>query len=457
MKSIKTLLIPSVLFLLIGQFGCTGVDTQEVQKPNFIMILADDMGWADVGAFGSQIETPNLDQMAREGMKFTHFYSMGAMCSPTRAALLTGRYQHTVGVPELCNPNQREDVPPLHLDLDAVAMPEALKPHGYVSMLAGKWHLGYDSAYWPRKHGFDRYWGSLIGTPGYYKVKETYENETPVKVDGYFTDKITDKAVEFIRDNKDTTFFLYLAYNAPHYPFEAPQDLIDKYKKVFDMERFAIYAAMVEQMDTGIGRIFAELRQSGLDKNTFVFFATDNGPSAEPNKAYGLKGARISTGGLREHKFSMFEGGIRVPAIAWWPGQIEAGSTTGRVACVMDILPTYMDIVRDSSGTEFHGRSIMPLLRGVDQDIHEDLHWEDCRMWAVQKGNWKLVGRWWETKPYLFDLSQDIYEQNDLSDQHPELVEDLVRLHHEWQAKHYPNPFKRKTEGRPAYAYPQEQ
>jgi arylsulfatase A-like enzyme len=363
-----------------------------------------------------------------------------------------------VGVPELCSPNVRNGLPRLHLDLNAVTIPEALKPLGYKSMLAGKWHLGDEPEYWPGKHGFDEFWGSLLGTPRYWNPRETYSNETPIVVDGYFTDKITDHAIDFIDKNRKGPFFLYLAYNAPHWPLEAPQELIDKYKTVFDNEQFAIYAAMVERMDVGIGRVFDSLREMKIDQNTFVVFMSDNGPTAEgfSGKGYGLQGAKVSAGPLREHKFSTFEGGIRVPAIAWWPGHIANGSFTDKVACTMDIFPTYMDILKADPGTELHGASMMPLLKGKNKDIHKVLHWEDALMWAVQKGKWKLVGRFWEPAPYLFDLTNDIGEQTDLASKFPKVVKELTVLHKEWQRKNYPDPFPRQTEGRPAYHFPQE-
>jgi len=443
-------------FLLLALLCAVSATTgKAADQPNFIMILADDMGWADWGVPGGKIDTPNLDRMAGEGLRFTHFYAMAPMCSPTRAALLTGRYQHTVGVPELCNTTERSNMPKLHLDLDAVTIPEALKPLGYTSMIAGKWHLGYESPYWPRKHGFDEFWGSLLGTPMYWNPQETFHNETPIKVDKYFTDAITDNAVAFIREQHEQPFFLYLAYNAPHYPLEAPQELIDKYEKFYDYDKFAIYAAMVERMDTGIGRVLDTLDELSLANNTFVFFTSDNGPSAEP-KHYGLQGAKISAGPLREHKFSTFEGGIRESTIARWPGVVPAGASTDRVACIMDVFPTYMDILNAAPEQELHGVSLQPLFRGEDRDIHEDLHWETRLMWAAQKGPWKLVGRFWEPAPHLYNLDADIGESNDVANQHPEVVKELTDLHTAWQDKCYPNPFPRQTKSRPNYHFPQE-
>lgn len=448
--ALATLTIP------LSSFFCSVTLAQDATKPNFIIILADDMGWADLGADGSRIETPNLDRMAREGLKFSHFYAMAPMSSPTRASVLSGRYPHSVGVPELCSPSVRNDIPRLHLDLNAITIPEALKSHGYKSMLAGKWHLGNEPEYWPRKHGFDEFWGSIIGTPKYWKPLQTYDNETAIEMDGYFTDEITDNAIEFIRENSKNPYFLYLAYNAPHYPLEAPQDLIDKYKNVFSSKKFAIYAAMIDRMDQNIGRVFETLREMGMGENTFVIFVSDNGPSPETvsGTAYGLQGAKISAGPLREHKFSLFEGGIRVPALAWWPPFINGGSTTDKVACTFDIFPTYMDIINADPGTELHGVSMLQLLQGKNKNIHDDLHWEDALMWAVQKGKWKLVGRFWEKDPHLFDLTKDIGEQNDLASKYPDVVKKLTMLHREWQKKNYPDPYPRQTVKRPEYQFP---
>jgi arylsulfatase len=255
-------------------------------KPNIVVILADDMGWADVGHELSKIDTPNLGRLERQGMKLTQFYAASPVCSPTRAALLTGRYPHSAGMPAIASPEVRGNVPILSLSHDAVTIPQALKPAGYTSMLvpilslshdavtipqalkpagytsmlAGKWHLGHPRENWPRTYGFDEFWGSLAGTPGYYTVKDAYHNETPIEVDGYFTDRITDKAIEFIEKTQDKPFFLFLSYNAPHYPLEAPQDLIEKYKPRYDHPLFPIYAAMVDRLDFGIGRVMKSLR-----------------------------------------------------------------------------------------------------------------------------------------------------------------------------------------------------
>ncbi|MEX2234477.1 MAG: sulfatase-like hydrolase/transferase [Cyclobacteriaceae bacterium] len=405
------------------------------------MILADDLGWADVGNDSSRIDTPNLNRLMKEGMRLTGFYSSASMCSPARAALLTGRYPHSVGMPDLASPAVRNNVPILSLDHTAITIPEALKSYNYRSMLAGKWHLGHQAANWPRTHGFDEFWGSLIGTPGYYDAKETYHNEKPVKVDGYFTDHITGTAVEFIRGQTGNPFFLYVAYNAPHYPLEAPAALVYKYRTRFPHDGlFAIYAAMIERMDAGIGEILHELDSLGLSQNTLVVFCSDNGPSAEP-RTYGLAGAKISAGPLRDHKFSTHEGGIRVPFVARWPGKIPAGETRNDPAIMMDLMPTFLEAcgIKPAKEHVMHGVSILPLLQNKPFERKSALHWEDQYNMAVRKGNWKLVHQYFSAKPYLYNLAGDMREQNDLAEKNPKVVAELLAAHDAWIRQCYPN------------------
>ena len=333
-------------FVALGALFVSPLRAAE-RAPNLIVILADDLGWADLGHDGSKIDTPNLDRLAKEGVKLTHYRSSAPMCSPTRAALLTGRYPHSVGVPELASPDARGNVPILALAHAAITIPEALKPAGYRSSLVGKWHIGHAEKNWPRTHGFDEFWGSLIGTPRFWEVKETFANETPIEVTGkgYYTDQLAAKAVEFIRRDAaaEKPFFLYLAFNAPHYPLEAPFELVQKYRRLFpDRGLFALYAAMVERLDTGIGQVLATLDELKLAQNTLVVFTSDNGPSAELNH-YGPEGADDSNGPLRGYKVGLTEGGLRVPFLARWPGKIPAGTVSAGPAITMDLLPTLLD------------------------------------------------------------------------------------------------------------------
>lgn len=429
------------------------------RAPNIIVILADDMGWADLGADGSKIDTPTLDKLAKEGVKLTRFYASAPMCSPTRAALLTGRYPHSVGVPELASQQPRNNVPILALAHDAITIPEALKPARYRSFAVGKWHLGFAPKDFPQHHGFDEFWGSLLGTPNFWQPKETFHNAAPMQVGAgvHFTDAITDKAIEYLRAprDRDQPLFMYLAYNAPHYPLEAPPALVYKYRRRFpDRGLFAIYAAMVEQLDSGIARVLATLEETGMAQNTLVVFTSDNGPSAEPN-AYGPEGAEFSNGPLREYKFSTHEGGLRVPFIARWPGKIPAGTVRDTPAITMDLLPTFLEAaaVKPAATQEIHGTSILPLLtRGEAVRRATALHWETALNAAVLAGEWKLVHQYWRA-PSLYRVAEDPTETNDLAAAHPEKVKELLRLHEAWKARHYPNPVPRELK-KSTYAFP---
>ena len=427
------------------------------RAPNFIVILVDDLGWADLGHDGSRIDTPQLDRLAQQGVKLTHFRSSAPMCSPTRAALLTGRYPHSVGVPELASPDARGNVPILALDQAAITLPEALRPAGYRSTLIGKWHLGFYKENWPRTHGFDEFWGSLIGTPTFWHARETYHNETPITVPGYYTDELATRAIASLRRDaaEAKPFFHYLAFNAPHYPLEAPFELVSKYRKRFpDRGLFAIYAAMVEHLDTALGRIFAALDELHLAENTLVVFMSDNGPTAELN-SYGPEGADFSNGPHRGYKFGTTEGGLRVPFLARWPGKIPAGAVRHGSAITMDILPTLLDAagVTPAPGQEIHGQSLLPLLRGETFTRRAALHWENQQNAAVLDGEWKLVHRFWEPKPRLYRPLEDLGEDRDLAAQNPEKVAALLALHEQWKSRHYPNPVKRMTK-RPPVQFP---
>lgn len=425
--------------------------------PHIVVILADDLGWADLGSDGSRIDTPNLDRLAQEGMKLTRFYASAPMCSPTRAALLTGRYPHSVGVPELASQSARGDVPVLALDHAAITIPEALKPAGYHSVAVGKWHLGFGPANFPRTHGFDEFWGSLLGTPNFWQPRETYHNEEPIVVHGHYTDVLTDKAVAVLQQHEAARpLFLYLAYNAPHYPLEALPELVAKYRRRFpDRGFFAAYAAMIEQLDTGVGRILAALEQRGLASQTLVVFTSDNGPSAEP-PALGPAGAEFSNGPLREYKFSTHEGGIRVPFLARWPGRIKPGSVRSEPAVMMDLLPTFLAAAgrKPAPDHELHGESILPLLTGGDYARARPIHWETRLNAAVLAGEWKLVHQYWQPGPFLYRIAEDPGEQRDLAAQHPERVAELLALHEAWKARHYPNPIPR-TLKKSTYAFPE--
>ena len=437
----------------------TPTPTAPAAKPNVIVILADDLGWADLGHDGSKIDTPHLDRLAKEGVKLTHYRSNGSMCSPARAALMTGRYPHSVGVPELASPNARGAVPILALDHAAITLPEALKSAGYRSTLVGKWHLGYYKENWPRRHGFDEFWGSLVGTPMYWEIKETYHNETAINVtgQGYYTQQLAAKAVEYLRRDAASgqPFFHYLAFNAPHYPLEAPAELVSKYRRRFlDRGLFALYAAMVEQLDTAVGRVLATLDELKLADNTLIVFTSDNGPSAEPQH-YGPEGADHSNGPHYGYKFSMTDGGLRVPFLVRWPARLPAGAVRDGAAATMDIMPTVLEAagVAPAPGHELHGQSLLAHLRGAPFVRPAALHWENQQNLGVLAGDWKLVHRFWEKEPRLFRLTEDPGEKTNLAARHPDKVAELLALHAAWKTRHYPNPVKPMTT-RPPIQFP---
>jgi arylsulfatase A-like enzyme len=433
------------LVLLTG-FRSFSQQASKNSKPNVIVILADDLGWGDIAEKDQRISTPNLDRLASEGIRLTNFHASSSLCSPTRASLMTGRYPHSVGVPDLASPEARGKVPVFGLSHEAVTIPEALKPLGYTSMLAGKWHLGFYKENWPRTHGFDEFWGSLIGTPKYWQVDATYHNEDSIKVDKYFTDWITDRSLDFIQKEKDKPFFLYLAYNAPHYPLEAPSKLVGKYREKFPEDGlYAIYAAMVERMDYNIGRVLAELDRLKIADNTLIVFTSDNGPSAEL-ASYGLPGASISRGPFKGHKFSMYEGGLRVPFIARWPGKIPKAIVRDDMALTMDLLPTVLQAAGSKSlPKEVDGKSIVPLLMNQSYVRNQTLHWENIYNMAVKKGDWKLVYQFWEKEPHLYKVSTDKLEQHDVAKENPAVVKELMDDHEEWVKTRYPNPIPRLT------------
>src|SRR2546423_1810021 len=329
-------------------------------KPNFVIILADDQGYGDLSCLGSQdLRTPNLDKLAAGGVLFTNFYANAAVCSPSRAALLTGRYPGNAGV--RCNLGRlRNAAQGLWPEVPTVA--DALKELGYTTAMSGKWHLGCIEECRPNHHGFDHWFGCTFGAldyfshitfsgspdkgPGQQPTHDLWEDDHEVWENGrYMTELITEHAVRDIRNfsRDQTPFFLYVPYTAVHYPMHAPQKYLDRFPNLAPDRR--IMAAMLSAMDDGVGEIMAELDKQGLGKNTLVFFMSDNGPTREyrawldgrPDPYYGG-----TAGKLKGHKESLFDGGIRVPAMVSWPGHVPANVTRKEMAAAIDIFPTFV-------------------------------------------------------------------------------------------------------------------
>jgi arylsulfatase len=494
-------------------------------RPNIVLILADDMGFSDLGCYGSEIATPNLDRLASRGLRFTQFYNC-ARCCPTRAALLTGLYPHQAGVghmvQDLGRPAYRGS-----LNDRCITIAEVLRPAGYHTAMAGKWHVTPYSdsrANWPLQRGFERFFGLIGSVRSYYDPPTLARDNQPIRAEGkdfYLTDAITDAAAAYLDEyaRKPEPFFLYVAYTAPHWPLHArPADVARyraKYKdgwdslrrqrhrrqvemglvemrwtltprdpeapawadephKEWQVERMAVYAAMIENMDRGIGRLVEKLEKSGRLENTLLLFLSDNGGCAEeipaewrgtmfPEKtrdgrptrvgnnpailpgaddifqSYGRPWANASNTPFRLYKHWVHEGGISTPLIVHWPAQIKKAAITPQPGHVIDLMATCVEAAgteypaqrKDRTLTPLEGKSLLPIFQGKTQAGHATLCWEHEGNRAVRQGKWKLVARY-KTEWELFDLDADRTETNDLASKHPDKVKELAREYERW-------------------------
>jgi arylsulfatase A len=421
-------------------------------KPNFVLIVADDLGYGDIGCYGhKRNKTPHLDAMAADGMKFLDFHSNGPMCSPTRAALLTGQYQHRFGriFESALSAKAHAD---MGLPLEVVTIPEALKEAGYTTGMFGKWHLGYNLPYLPTQHGFDEFRGLLTGDGDHHShisrsgTEDWWHDERIEMEDGYSVDLITQHSIDFIERNRNKPFFLYVAHLAIHFPWQDPDEQAHRVKgqSYWDLSKLGphkegevgpVVRRMVEAVDGSVGKIMASLKRLGLDDNTFVFFTSDNGGYLDYN---GLNKGEISSNGpLRGQKGDVFEGGHRVPAIARWPGRIKRETITQEITMTMDLMPTYLELagVKVSglnSKNTLDGRTLAPVLFKGKTMSKRALFWRKGKDWAVRQGPWKLVGDN-EGEMMLFNLDDDIGEQKDLAKEKPNLVKKLLAIYKEWE------------------------
>jgi len=430
--------------------GCAGVSSPEntKRKPNFVVIFCDDQGYADVGCFGAEgFETPNLDKMALEGVRFTDFHASTAVCSASRASLLTGCYPERVGILGALFPESK-----IGISDNEVTIAEILKGQGYASAIYGKWHLGDAPRFLPTRHGFDDYFGLPYSNDMWPKHPTIGDQFKPLPlIEGertiqYLEDQsnlttwYTERAVKFIEQNRERQFFLYVPHSMPHVPLYVSDKFRGKSRK-------GLYGDVIMEIDWSVGQILAALRENGLDENTLVIFTSDNGPWL----SYGDHAG--STGPLREGKGTMFEGGMREPCIMRWPGKIPAGTVCTELATTMDVLPTLTTL---AGGTlpenKIDGHDIWPLMvsqKGAKSptDVYYCYYGGELR--AVRSGKWKLhfphsyrtmAGRPGGTgglpEPYshaeigleLFDLQNDIGETVDVADKHPEVVNRLKVL-----------------------------
>lgn len=422
-------------FLAISALSCSlnGIGQSATSgAPNIVIIMADDLGYGDLGCFGNTtIKTPVIDRMAAEGIKFTNYYSNGAVCTPTRAALLTGNYQQRAGLEGVIYAalNRRHEG---GIQTSEVTMGEIFQKAGYATGIFGKWHLGYDVQYNPTNHGFDEFYGFVSGNVDYIShrdgagLHDWWHNKDSVSETGYLTDLITDKAIDFIKYNQDKPFLLYLPHGAPHYPFQGRNDKADRLPgQSFPhygsrSDRGGAYKEMIEVMDESIGRILQSLNELGLADNTFVFFCSDNG-ALEVG----------SNGVLNNYKTTLWEGGIRVPAIALYPGKIDAGRVSSSVLMSMDILPTIISIAGISSSTAFDGVDFSGLLFRDVKLPDRSIFWRYNQQLALRHGDWKYLKV--EDQSYLFNLASDVSETNNLKATHPEIYKELVEKMNQWE------------------------
>jgi arylsulfatase A-like enzyme len=404
----------------------------ETTKPNVIFILADDLGWRDVGFHGSDIKTPNLDKLAETGARLENYY-VQPMCTPTRAALLTGRYPLRYGLQTAVIPSAGK----YGLATDEWLLPQALKDAGYQTALIGKWHLGHgDIKFWPGQRGFDYTYGPLIGEIDHFKhsshgVTDWYRNGKVINEPGYDTQLFGADAVRFINaDDAHRPFFLYLAFTAPHTPYQAPQNYLDMYKNIADPLRRA-YAAQITAMDDQIGKVIEALDKRGLRDNTLIFFVSDNG-GTRSNMFAGeaeVKGELPPNNGpYRDGKGTVYEGGTRVVALANWPGHIKPGVVDGLMH-VVDMYPTIVGVAGAKLGKNkpLDGLDVWSSISEDKPSPREEMVYnvEPYRA-AIRKGDWKLV--WTTLLPptvELFDLSKDPEEKTNLADQYPDKVKEF--------------------------------
>ncbi|MDX2033507.1 MAG: sulfatase-like hydrolase/transferase [Blastocatellia bacterium] len=401
---------------------CWSALAQPTRKPNVIFILVDDMGYADLSSYGSRdIRTPNIDRLAREGVKLTQAYSNGPVCTPTRAGFITGRYQQRVGLEWAFGPGVKEP----GLPVEETSIARMLKNNGYATALMGKWHLGYKPEFSPNAHGFDEFFGILSGNVDHYSHKENNgehdlrEQEQETFVEGFLTDHITRRSVDFVKRQKEKPFFLYLAFNSVHWPFQRPNrpDMVRTKATWFDGTR-ADYIEMMQNIDSSVGQVLNTLDQMGIAKDTLVVFTSDNG------------GERLSDmGPYFNTKGTLWEGGIHVPGLARWPAALPRGKVSNQVAITMDWTATILAAAGVRPERQLDGIDLLPVLQGRQPAQDRTLCWRidraGFRQQAIRSGNWKLVTQATSVGLLLFDLDRDPGERRNLYYERQDKVKEL--------------------------------
>lgn len=424
----------SLLVLFLG--FAAPLSAQESRPPNLVVILADDLGYGDLSTYGGWIRTPNLDRLAAEGMRFTDFHASGPVCSPTRAGLLTGRYQQRAGLEGViyAAPDRNRH----HgLQTHEITCSQLLKKAGYATAVFGKWHLGYRKEYNPVHHGFDEFRGYVSGNVDFFShvdgagFYDWWDGEAQIEEAGYVTHLITKHAIRFIEEHQDRPFLLYLPHEAPHYPYQGLGDVpIREVGRQNKEDRNPThvrraYREMVQELDWGVGRVIDTLQRLGLAEKTFVLFFSDNGALE-----FG------SNGELRGFKGSLWEGGHRVPAIAWWPGHIRAGSLTDATTISLDVKPTLLALaeVAAPEGHRLDGVNLLPLLLWQQSLSPRTLFWQYEGQAAVRKGAWKLVQNVRGQQGIgLYNLNEDPGEARNLLEIYPDRVQEMLAELERWR------------------------
>ncbi|UCC96630.1 MAG: sulfatase [Phycisphaerales bacterium] len=428
---LRSSLIAASGLCLGGRAWSARADRSRDRRPNIVLIVSDDQGYADSSCYDhpKEVGTPNIDRLAAEGVRLTNGYASACVCAPTRAGLMTGRYQQRFGF--YTAPDSRVGMP-----LGEITVADLLRKEGYATAVVGKWHLGLEPEYRPLKRGFDEFYGFLgHGGHDYFNLDITdeytsiYRNEKPINDTGYLTNNLARESVSFIERNRNRPFFLYLPFNAVHWPLQALPEHIERFN-TGDTSR-DIYLAMLLCMDQAVGRVLEALERTGADENTLIVFFSDNG-GARKNLA--------SNGVLRDYKHSLYEGGIRVPFMVRWPDRLPKGAVCDEPVISLDVMPTICAAagITLQGDRVYDGRNMLPALRGrLKGALHEKLFWDDgADLWAVRAGRWKLICV--KGSPELYDLLADISEKNDLSKQNPDVVERLERYYRVWKSEMAP-------------------
>ncbi|WP_299556483.1 sulfatase [Seonamhaeicola sp.] len=430
----------SYLFVLLLFMSCQS-KTQAQDKPNIIFLFSDDAGYADFGFHGSKVmKTPNLDKLSDQGVRFTQGYVTDATCGPSRAGLMTGKYQQRFGyqeinVPGYMSENSKFLGDDMGLPLDQVTIADYLKALGYTNAMYGKWHLGNADRFHPLNRGFDEFYGFRGGGRSYFpykyfkgihhdnKMERNFGNfEEP---NGYATDVFADEAVSFIERNKDKPFFIYLAFNAVHTPMEATEEDLKKFPSLKGKRKEV--AAMTWALDRACGKVMDKLKELGLDDNTIVVFSNDNGGPTDKNASLNLP--------LSGTKSNHLEGGFRVPYLIKWPRKFKAGTVYNYPVSTFDLLPTFHAAAGGDMADlkDIDGVNLIPFITGDNKARpHEDLFWKKDVRAVYRHNDWKLI-RFADRPAELYDLSKDLTEQNDLASKHPERLKSMFKKLFEWE------------------------